>query len=65
MIVQGETAAESLNDAFTYGGPAGKNTAIVADALRGEEPRDLARMIDEAGRRLPEARHAARTTSPT
>jgi len=49
VIVQGETAAESLNDAFTYGGPAGKNTAIVADALRGEEPRDLARMIDEAG----------------
>ena len=49
VIVQGETAAESLNDAFTYGGPAGKNTAIVADALRGEEPRDLARMIDHAG----------------
>ena len=49
VIVQGETAAESLNDAFRYGGPAGKNTAIVADALRGEEPRDLARMIDQAG----------------
>ena len=55
VIVQGETAAESLNDAFTYGGPAGKNTAIVADALRGEEPRDLARMIDACGRRLPGA----------
>jgi virulence factor Mce-like protein len=49
VIVQGETAAESLNDAFRYGGAAGRNTAIVADALRGQEPRDLARMIDEAG----------------
>jgi phospholipid/cholesterol/gamma-HCH transport system substrate-binding protein len=49
VIVQGETAAESLNDAFRYGGPAGRSTAIVADALRGEEPRDLARMIDAAG----------------
>jgi phospholipid/cholesterol/gamma-HCH transport system substrate-binding protein len=48
-IVQGETAAQSLNDAFSYGGPAGKNTAIVADALRGEQPRDLARMIDATG----------------
>ena len=45
VIVQGETAAESLNDAFRYGGPAGRSTAIVADALRGEEPRDLARLI--------------------
>jgi phospholipid/cholesterol/gamma-HCH transport system substrate-binding protein len=49
VIVQGETAAQSLNDAFRYGGPAGKNTAIVADALRGEQPRDLARMIDATG----------------
>jgi len=49
VIVRGETAAESLNDAFRYGGPAGRNTAIVADALRGEEPRDLARMIEAAG----------------
>jgi ABC-type transporter Mla subunit MlaD len=49
VIVQGETAAESLNDAFRYGGPAGRNTAIVADALRGEEPRDLARMIETTG----------------
>jgi phospholipid/cholesterol/gamma-HCH transport system substrate-binding protein len=48
-IVRGESAAESLNDAFTYGGPAGKNTAIVADALRGERPRDLTRTIDAAG----------------
>jgi phospholipid/cholesterol/gamma-HCH transport system substrate-binding protein len=49
VIVQGETAAESLNDAFRYGGPAGRSTAIVADALRGEQPRDLARMIRATG----------------
>jgi ABC-type transporter Mla subunit MlaD len=47
--VRGETAAESLNDAFRYGGPAGRDTAIVADALRGERPGDLARMIRNAG----------------
>ena len=50
VIVRGESAAESLNDAFRYGGPAGRNTAIVSDALIGEEPRDLAEMIDHAGR---------------
>lgn len=47
--LQGETAAESLNDAFRYGGPAGRDTAIVADALRGERPGDLARLIRDAG----------------
>lgn len=50
VIVEGETAAQSLNDAFRHGGPAGRNTAIVADALRGEESRDLAGMIDAAGK---------------
>jgi virulence factor Mce-like protein len=48
-IVQGESAAESLNDAFRYGGPAGRDTAIVADALGGEETHDLARMIEATG----------------
>ncbi len=48
-VVQGETAAESLNDAFEYGGPAGRDSAIVTDALRGERPGDLARTIDAAG----------------
>jgi phospholipid/cholesterol/gamma-HCH transport system substrate-binding protein len=47
--VQGETAAESLNDAFRYGGPAGRSTAIVADALRGERPHDLSGMIAATG----------------
>jgi len=48
-IVQGESAGESLNDAFRYGGPAGRDSAIVADALQGEQPGDLGRMIDDTG----------------
>ena len=48
-IVHGETAAESLNDAFEYGGPAGRDSAIVADALGGEKEGDLARMIKSSG----------------
>ena len=47
--VEGESAAEALNDAFSYGGPAGKNAAIVNEALLGEEPRDLSRLV--AGQR--------------
>ena len=42
---QGETAAESLNDSFRYGGDAGRGAAIVNDALIGEEPGDLAGLI--------------------
>jgi len=52
--VRGESAAESLNDAFRYGGPAGRDTAIVAEALRGEPPNDLARTIDATGRTFAE-----------
>lgn len=43
--VQGESAARSLNDAFRYGGPAGRGSAIVAEALRGEGPDDLSGLI--------------------
>jgi phospholipid/cholesterol/gamma-HCH transport system substrate-binding protein len=43
--VRGETAAESLNDAFRYGGDAGRGTAIVNTALLGENPGDLAGFI--------------------
>ena len=43
--VAGETAAESLNDSFAYGGDAGRDTAIVNDALIGEEPGDLIGLI--------------------
>jgi phospholipid/cholesterol/gamma-HCH transport system substrate-binding protein len=44
-IVQGESAAESLNDAFRYGGRAGRGTAIVNTALLGEHPHDLSGFI--------------------
>ncbi|MQA73615.1 MAG: MCE family protein [Solirubrobacterales bacterium] len=44
-IVRGESAAESLNDAFRYGGPAGRGTAIVNTALLGEHPHDLSGFI--------------------
>lgn len=43
--VRGETAAESLNDSFRYGGAAGRGTAIVNTALLGENPGDLAGFI--------------------
>ncbi len=43
--VRGETAAESLNDAFRYGGDAGRGTAIVNTALLGENRGDLAGFI--------------------
>jgi ABC-type transporter Mla subunit MlaD len=47
--VAGESAATSLNDAFKYGGPAGRDTAIVAKALRGEQDGDLAGLIRSGG----------------
>jgi phospholipid/cholesterol/gamma-HCH transport system substrate-binding protein len=43
--VFGETAAESVNDSFVYGGDAGRDTAIVNDALIGERPGDLSGLI--------------------
>jgi phospholipid/cholesterol/gamma-HCH transport system substrate-binding protein len=43
--VQGETAAESLNDALRYGGRAGRDTAIVAEALLGKQQHDLSGLI--------------------
>jgi ABC-type transporter Mla subunit MlaD len=43
--VQGETAAEAINDSFLYGGKAGKSTAIVNEALLGTEPHDLSKLI--------------------
>lgn len=48
--VRGETAGESLNDAFRYGGDAGRGTAIVNTALLGENPGDLAGFIRGFGR---------------
>jgi phospholipid/cholesterol/gamma-HCH transport system substrate-binding protein len=49
-IVQGESAAESINDAFRYGGPAGRGSAIVNTALLGERPHDLSGFIRDFGR---------------
>jgi ABC-type transporter Mla subunit MlaD len=48
-IVAGETAAKSLNDAFKYGGPAGRGTTIVNTALLGEHPHDLSGFIKGFG----------------
>ena len=42
---QGETAAQSINDSFAYGGKAGRSTAIVNEALLGTEPHDLSKLI--------------------
>ncbi len=47
--VRGETAAESLNDSFRYGGAAGRGVAIVNTALLGENPGDLAGLIRGLG----------------
>ncbi|HSI79702.1 MAG TPA: MlaD family protein [Solirubrobacterales bacterium] len=43
--VHGETAGEALNDALRYGGRAGRDSAIVNQALRGEHRHDLSRLI--------------------
>jgi phospholipid/cholesterol/gamma-HCH transport system substrate-binding protein len=43
--VQGESGAQAVNDSFTYGGPAGRDSAIVNEALLGAEPHDLSRLI--------------------
>ena len=48
-IVQGETASKSLNDAFEYGGDAGRGTAIVNTALLGENQHDLSRFVKGMG----------------
>jgi phospholipid/cholesterol/gamma-HCH transport system substrate-binding protein len=43
--VQGETAAEAINDSFAYGATAARDSAIVSEALLGTEPRDLSNLI--------------------
>ena len=47
--VQGESAAQALNDSFTYGGEAGKTSSQVSQALLGEEAGDLRGMIAATG----------------
>jgi phospholipid/cholesterol/gamma-HCH transport system substrate-binding protein len=48
--VQGESAAQSLNDTFDYGAAAGRDTAIVSQALLGTERHDLSGLIRGLGR---------------
>jgi ABC-type transporter Mla subunit MlaD len=47
--VQGESAAEALNDTFDYGGTAGKTSSQVSEAFLGENPGDLSKLIDDTG----------------
>jgi phospholipid/cholesterol/gamma-HCH transport system substrate-binding protein len=48
--VQGKTGAEGLNGAFKYGGPAGRYSAQVTNALLGTQQHDLSRLVAGAGR---------------
>jgi ABC-type transporter Mla subunit MlaD len=43
--VQGKTGAEALQGALRYGGPAGRDTSIVNQALLGNGPHDLSELI--------------------
>jgi ABC-type transporter Mla subunit MlaD len=43
--VQGETAGEAIGDTFEYAAAAGRDTAIVAEALQGTAPHDLSRLL--------------------
>jgi phospholipid/cholesterol/gamma-HCH transport system substrate-binding protein len=48
--VRGKSGAEGLNGAFLYGGPAGRYSAQVTNALLGTEAGDLSRLVAGAGR---------------
>ena len=48
--VKGKTGAEGLNGAFRYGGPAGRYSAQVTNALLGTSPGDLSKLVATAGR---------------
>lgn len=48
--VQGESAAEALNDTFKYGGRAGKGSSQVSQAFLGEEAGDLRGLIAASSR---------------
>lgn len=43
---KGKTAAEALADSLRFGGPAGRDTAIVNEALQGEKRGDLGDLIE-------------------
>ncbi len=44
-LVQGKTAAEAINQSFTYGATAARDSAIVSQALQGTAPHDLSNLI--------------------
>jgi phospholipid/cholesterol/gamma-HCH transport system substrate-binding protein len=48
--VKGKSGAEGLNGALLYGGPAGRYSAQVTNALLGTSPGDLSRLVAGAGR---------------
>jgi ABC-type transporter Mla subunit MlaD len=48
--VQGESAAQALNDTFDYGAAAGRTAAQVNDAFLGTQKHDLSRLIAGLGR---------------
>jgi phospholipid/cholesterol/gamma-HCH transport system substrate-binding protein len=43
--IKGETAGQAINDSFQYGATAGRDSAIVNEALLGTEPGDLSGLI--------------------
>jgi phospholipid/cholesterol/gamma-HCH transport system substrate-binding protein len=44
-LVQGKTSAEAINQSFTYGQTAARDSAIVNEALQGTAPHDLSNLI--------------------
>jgi phospholipid/cholesterol/gamma-HCH transport system substrate-binding protein len=47
--VKGRSGAEGLNDAFKYGGDAGRYSSQVANAFLGTQQRDLSKLIASSG----------------
>ena len=43
--IRGETSSEAINDSFDFGADAGRDNAIVSEALLGTEPGDLRKLI--------------------
>jgi ABC-type transporter Mla subunit MlaD len=48
--VKGRSGAEALNDAFKYGGDAGRYSSQVANAFLGTQQRDLSKLVASSGR---------------
>jgi phospholipid/cholesterol/gamma-HCH transport system substrate-binding protein len=49
-LVQGKSAAEAINESFTYGATAARDSAIVNEALQGTAPHDLSNLITAQAR---------------